>query len=225
MDAVDFDSSTSNSFAIDNKRIDNLRYGVFIEQSDSFNKVYGNFTTTRDMPHPPEHGVGVYNNATSSGTRSIANGNTVFSNVSDVISDGLRVGSIATASGGAAETAHTFLFNNVVKNSRTDGILFDTQFPNSIANYFSQTVFSGNGDDLRAIPSNGATPPDFFNPLSPINLAYNRPAVASSSASGFDPANAVDGPRFYKLEECRRQFSGLICRRFRGRRQFSARPA
>jgi hypothetical protein len=41
MDAVDFDSSTSNSFAIVNKGIDNLRYGVFIEQSDSFNKDMG----------------------------------------------------------------------------------------------------------------------------------------------------------------------------------------
>jgi hypothetical protein len=196
MDAVDFDSSTSNSFAIDNQGIDNLRYGVFIEQSDSFNKVYGNFTTTRDIPNPPGHGVGVYNNATSSGTRSITNGNTVFSNVSDVISNGLRVGSISTASGGVAETAHTFLFNNIVRNSRTDGILFDTQFPNSIENYFSQTVFSNNGDDVRAIQSNGATPPDFFNPLSAVNLAYNHPVVASSSASGLDPANAVDGLAF-----------------------------
>jgi len=196
MDAVDFDSSTSNSFAIDNKGIDNLRYGVFIEQSDSFNKVYGNFTTTRDIPNPPGHGVGVYNNATSSGARSITNGNTVFSNVSDVISNGLRVGSIATASGGIAETAHTFLFNNVVKNSRTDGTLFDTQFPNSIENYFSQTAFSNNGDDLRAIQSNGATPPDFFNPLSSVNLAYNHPTTASHSASGFEPANAVDGLAF-----------------------------
>lgn len=196
MDAVDFDSSTSNSFAIDNKGIDNLRYGVFIEQSDSFNKVYGNFTTTRDIPNPPGHGVGVYNNATSSGTRSITNGNTVFSNVSDVISNGLRVGSISTASGGVAETAHTFLFNNIVTNSRTDGVLFDTQFPSSIENYFSQTVFSNNGDDFRAIQSDGATPPDFFNPLSAVNLAYNHPVVASSSASGFDPTDAVDGLAF-----------------------------
>jgi hypothetical protein len=149
MDAVDFDSSTSNSFAIDNQGIDNLRYGVFIEQSDSYNKVYGNFTTTRDITNPPGHGVGVYNNATSSGTRGITNGNTVFSNVSDIISNGFRVGSISTASGGVAESAHTFMFNNIARNSRIDGILFDTQFPNSVANYFSQNVLSGNGRDFN----------------------------------------------------------------------------
>jgi len=196
MDAVDFDSSTSNSFAIDNAGIDNLRYGVFIEQSDSFNKVYGNFTTTRDIVNPPGHGVGVYNNATGSGTRAITNGNTVFSNVSDVISNGLRVGSISTATVGVAETAHTFLFNNIAKNSRGDGILFDTQFPNSVDNYFSQTVLSGNGTDLHSIPSNGAAPPDFFNPMSAVDLALNQPVTASSTALGSDPAKAVDGLSF-----------------------------
>src|SRR5262245_45180175 len=37
-DGVDFDSSTRNSVALDNKSVDNVRYGVFIEQSASFNK-------------------------------------------------------------------------------------------------------------------------------------------------------------------------------------------
>ena len=196
MDAVDFDSSTSNSFAIDNQGIDNLRYGVFVEQSDSYNKVYGNFTTTRDIPNPPGHGVGVYNNATSSGTRGITNGNTVFSNVSDIISNGLRVGSISTASGGVAESAHTFMFNNVVRNSRTDGILFDTEFARSVANYFSQNVLSGNGRDFNQKNTNGAAPPEFFNPLSAINFALNQPTTASSIAPGSDSANAVDGLAF-----------------------------
>jgi hypothetical protein len=196
MDAVDFDSSTSNSFAIDNQGIDNLRYGVFIEQSDSYNKVYGNFTTTRDIPNPPGHGVGVYNNATSSGTRGITNGNTVFSNVSDIIANGLRVGSISTASGGVAESAHTFMFNNVARNSRGDGILFDTQFPNSVANYFSQNVLANNGRDFNQQNTNGAAPPDFFNPMSAIDLALNQPVTASSTGPGSDPANAVDGLAF-----------------------------
>jgi parallel beta-helix repeat protein len=196
MDAVDFDSSSSNSYAINNNGIDNLRYGVFVEQSDSYNFVYGNYTTTRDIANPPGHGVGVYNNATSAGTRAITNGNIVFSNLSDVISNGLRVGSISTATGGVAESAHTFMFNNVARNSRTDGILFDTQFPNSIDNYFSQTVLSGNGTDLHSIPSNGATPPDFFNPMSAVNLALNQPVTASSTAPGSNPANAVDGLSF-----------------------------
>jgi hypothetical protein len=194
MDAVDFDSATSNSYAIDNMSIDNRRYGVFVEQSDSYNTIYGNFTS--DTASSSGHGVGVYNNATGSGTRAVTDGNTVFSNISNVIANGLRVGSISSVSGGVAESAHTFMFNNIVKNSTGNGILFDTEFPDSIDNYFSQTVFSGNKTNLDAIQSNGATPPDFFNPISAINLALNRPVTASSTAPGSDPANAVDGLAF-----------------------------
>jgi hypothetical protein len=196
MDAVDFDSSTSNSYAIDNMGIDNLRYGVFVEQSDSYNKVYGNYTSTSDITPLTGHGVGVYNNATSSSTRGITNGNTIFSNTSNLIANGLRVGSIATATGGVAETANTYLFNNIVENTHGNGILFDTQFPRSVDNYFSQTVFSNNTTNLDAIQSNGATPPDFFNPMSATDLALSQPVTASSSAAGSDPANAVDGLSF-----------------------------
>jgi hypothetical protein len=194
LDAVDFDSATSNSYAIDNMSIDNRRYGVFVEQSDSYNMIYGNFTS--DTASSGGHGVGVYNNATGSGTRAVTDGNTVFSNISDVLANGLRVGSISSVSGGVAESADTFMFNNIVKNSTGNGILFDTEFPESIDNYFSQTVFSGNKTDLDAIQSNGAAPPDFFNPISAINLALNRPVTASSTAPGSDPANAVDGLAF-----------------------------
>jgi hypothetical protein len=195
-DGVDFDSSTSNSLAISNTSVDNVRYGVFIEQSDSLNKVYGNTATTRGVPGIPGHAVGIYNNATSSGTRGITDKNTVFANSSDVIADGLRVGSISTATGGVAETAHSFLFNNVARNSRNNGILFDTQFARSVQNYFSQTVLSGNGTDLNSHPSNGAAPPDFFNPPSAINLALHQPTTASSTALGSSPAAAVDGLGF-----------------------------
>ncbi|HYT65813.1 MAG TPA: discoidin domain-containing protein [Vicinamibacterales bacterium] len=176
-----------------NANVDNVRYGVFIEQSDSLNKVYGNYATTRGVPSIPGRSVGVYNNATSSSTRGITDKNTVFCNTSDVIADGLRVGSIATATGGVAETAHTFLFNNVVRNSRGNGILVDTQFPRSVENYFSQTVLSGNKTDINSHPSNGAAPPDFFNPPSAINLALRQPALASSAASDSAPEAAVDG--------------------------------
>ena len=196
MDAVDFDSSTSNSYAIGNSSLDNYRYGIFIEQSDSFNKVYGNYTTTRDIPSPPGHGIGVYNNATSSGTRAVTNGNTAFSNVNDVVANGLRIGSISTATGGVAESAHTFFFNNVATNDRSQGILFDTAFPGSVENYMSQTVLADNGTDLSQQNTNGAAPPEFFNPPSAINLALNQPATASSTSSGSVPANAVDGLAF-----------------------------
>jgi parallel beta-helix repeat protein len=195
-DGVDFDSSTANSLAIGNTSIDNVRYGVFIEQSDSFNKVYGNTATTRGVPGIPGRLIGVYNNATSSGTRGITDKNTIFCNSSDVISDGLRVGSIATATGGVAETAHSFLFNNVAKNSRNNGILVDTQFPRSVQNYFSQTVLSGNRTDLESHPSNGAAAPEFFNPPSAINLAFHQPTTASSTAPGSSTGAAVDGLGF-----------------------------
>ncbi len=193
-DGIDFDSSTSNSVAIDNVSEDNLRYGIFIEQSDSLNTVYHNFTTTSNVGGG--HGVGVYNNATSGSTRSVTDKNTVFANISNIIANGLRLGSIATATGGVAETAHTFMFNNQVLNSTGDGILFDTQFPRSIQNYFSQTVLAGNTRDLTLRFVAPATPPDFFNPSSAINLALKRVVTASSSATGSDPSGAVDGLAF-----------------------------
>lgn len=197
MDAVDFDSSTSNSYAIDNTAIDNLRYGVFIEQSDSYDTVYGNYTTTKDLaPDEPGHGVGVYNNATSSGTRGVTNGNTVFSSTSDVIQNGLRLGSTSTHTGGVAETAHTFMFDNIATNSRDWGILFDTEFPGSIDNLISQTTFANNATDVDSKPSNGAEPPDFFNPRSAIDLALNKPVTASSTATGSSAEYAVDGLAF-----------------------------
>jgi len=192
-DGVDFDSSTSNSVAFGNTLKDNVRYGVFIEQSDSFNKIYGNSATTRGIPGIPGRAVGVYNNATSAGTRGITDKNTIFSNVSDVIADGLRLGSISTATGGVAETAHSFFFNNIIKNSRGNGILIDTQFVRSIENYFSQTVLVGNGNELNSHPSNNAGPPEFFNPPAAIDLALHQPATASSSAPDSSPDAAVDG--------------------------------
>ena len=164
-DGVDFDSSTSNSLAIGNVSIDNQRYGVFVEQSDSFDKVYGNFTTTQGLGGTSGHGVGVYNNSTTDGQfRSPTQKNTVFSNVADTIGDSLRVGSIGNSDVRRAETAHNFFFNNTASNART-GIVFDTQGAGSIENYFSQTVLLGNSTDINAHPSLGATPPDFFNPM------------------------------------------------------------
>src|SRR5262249_61457384 len=104
-------------------------------------------------------------------TRPVTDNNTVVRNASDAMATGLRVGSVAVA-GGIAETAHTYLFNNVVRNAG-DAILFDTQFPRSVENFFSQTVLAGNRQDINSHPSNDAGAPDFFNPHS---------AVASSCA-------------------------------------------
>jgi F5/8 type C domain/Periplasmic copper-binding protein (NosD) len=196
-DGVDFDAETSNSYAIDNTGIDNERYGVFIEQSDVYDTVYGQYTTTKGLaPDEPGHGVGVYNNATSAGTRGPTDGNTVFSSTSDTIQNGLRIGSIASHTGGVAETAHTFMFDNIALNSRDWGILFDTEFSGSIDNLISQTTFANNGTDVDTENSNGAEPPDFFNPRSAIDLALNKTATASSTAPGSSAAYAVDGLAF-----------------------------
>jgi hypothetical protein len=195
-DGVDFDSSTANSVAMANTMVDNVRYGVFIEQSDSLNKILANTATTRGIPGIPGRAIGVYNNATSGSTRGITDKNTVFCNSSDIIADGLRVGSIATADGGVAETAHTFLFNNVARHSRGNGILVDTQFARSVENYFSQTVLVENGRDINSHPSNGAGPPEFFNPPPAVDLALRQPITASSSAADSSPDAAVDGLAF-----------------------------
>jgi len=195
-DGVDFDAETANSYAIDNTGIDNMRYGVFIEQSDSYDTVYGQSTTTRDIPNPPGHGVGVYNNATSAGTRGATVGATVFSSTSNVIDNGLRVGSIASATGGVAATADTFMFDNTSENSTGDGILFDPEFSGSVDNEFSQTILAGNHNDLADDSSDGAAPPDFFNPRSADDLALNQPVTASSTAPGSSAAYAVDGLAF-----------------------------
>jgi nitrous oxidase accessory protein NosD len=192
-DGVDFDSTGADNVAIDNLSEDSLRYGIFIEQSDMRHVVYGNYTTTRGLDGRAGRGIGVYNNATAASTRNVTDKNTVFSNISDTINNGLRVGSIASAAGGRAETRHTFLFNNIVRNSQVEGILFDAQFERSVENYFSQTVFEGNVRDLTVRTSNGGAPPEFFNPFSAVNYALKRSIAASSSAPGFDPAGAIDG--------------------------------
>jgi F5/8 type C domain len=57
-------------------------------------------------------------------------------------------------------------------------------------------VLSGNKTDLESHPSNGAAPPEFFNPPSAINLAFHQPTTASSTAPGSSTGAAVDGLGF-----------------------------
>ena len=47
--------------------------------------------------------------------------------------------------------------------------------------------------DVNSHPSNGAAPPQFFNPASATNLAFHKVATASSTAPNSSPADAVDG--------------------------------
>src|SRR5262249_51230923 len=122
-------------------------------------------------PRNPGNARAVQNNHPAPGIRAVTDKNTVFCNTSDTIANGLRVGSVAVA-GGIAETARTYLFNNVVRNAG-DAILFDTQFPESVENYFSQTVLEGNLRDINSHPSGDASPPDCCTP---------RSAVAACSA-------------------------------------------
>lgn len=192
-DGVDFDSSTSNSLAIGNVSVDNQRYGVFVEQSDSSDKVYGNFTTTRGLGGTSGHGIGVYNNSTTDGQfRAPTQKNTVFSNVADTAGDSLRVGSTGNSDVRRAETAHNFFFNNTASNVRT-GIQFDAQGAGSIDNYFSQTVLSGNNRDINANPTLGAAPPDFFNPMPAVSGGGG--CYINSSMNDFAAAAGIPGSR------------------------------
>jgi parallel beta-helix repeat protein len=192
MDGIDFDSATSNSIALANVSKDNLRYLVFVEQSDSFDKLYGNSANNSGVGTSEGHGIGFYNNATASGTRAVTDKNTAFCNVANVINNGFRTGSISTSTGGVAETAHSFMFNNIA-NGTSKGILFDTAFSASVQNYFSQTVLSGNKTDILLQFTSGAEPPEFFNPMPATNLALHQPVTASSTAPGSSPEAAVDG--------------------------------
>ncbi len=192
-DGVDFDSTGADNVAIDDLSEDSLRDGIFIEQSDMRHVVYGNYTTTRGLDGRAGRGIGVYNNATAASTRSVTDKNTVFSNISDTINNGLRVGSIASRRAAAPKrgTRSCSTTSSATAGSRASCSTRSSSA--AVENYFSQTVFEGNVRDLTVRTSNDGAPPEFFNPFSAVNFALKRSSAASSSAPGFDPAGAIDG--------------------------------
>lgn len=140
MDGVDCDASTSASLIKFNYCHDNVRYGIFVEQSASYNCLLGNICN-----YDQSHGIGCYNNSTT--PRGSTEYNSIICN-SLLGDNGLRNGSTGT---NVVTTSHNFFFNNTVVNANIVSQLYGTQ------NYYSQNYLSGS-----SISTSGAEV--FFNP-------------------------------------------------------------
>lgn len=140
MDGVDCDASTTASLVKFNYLHDNVRYGIFVEQSASYNCLLGNICN-----YDQSHGIGCYNNSAT--PRGSTEYNSIICN-SLLGDNGLRNGSTGT---NVVTTSHNFFFNNTVVNANILSQLYGTQ------NYYSQNYLSGS-----SITTSGAEL--FFNP-------------------------------------------------------------
>ncbi len=125
-DGVDCDESTSGSLVKFCYLHDNVRYGIFIEQSASHNLALGNVCN-----NDHSYGIGCYNNSAT------PRGDTAFNSViCNAISGngGLRNGSTGT---NVVVSSHNFFFNNTLANTTIHSDLFGTQ------NYYSQNYLAG----------------------------------------------------------------------------------
>ena len=139
MDAVDCDSSTSASLIKFNTLTNNVRDGVFIEQSASLNCILGNVCN-----FDQRNGVECYNNSAT--PRGSTSDNSILCN-SILGNNGLGTGSTGT---NIVTSSDNFFFDNTVMNSTISSQLYGTQ------NYFSQN-YLGNS----TLSSSSATV--FFN--------------------------------------------------------------
>jgi hypothetical protein len=144
MDGIDFDAHTANSLAKDNVADANTRSGVFIEEGAAFNKVYANVLSNTNS-----HGINLYSNLAGKSSHQ----NLAFCNAIPGSGNGVRIGAI-----NGNTTSDTFLFNNVVSDSRGSGLTID---PVGSNNYSSENVMKGNQPDFNLDAMGGA---DFFNP-------------------------------------------------------------
>ena len=124
-DGVDCDASTSESVVKFNYCHDLVRYGVFLEQSASYNVALGNVCNNcgRD--------INIYNNSAT------PRGDTAFNSVicnSLMGNNGLRNGSTGT---NTVASSHNFFFNNTVINASISSETNGTQ------NYYSQNYLAG----------------------------------------------------------------------------------
>jgi hypothetical protein len=143
MDGIDFDAHTANSLAKDNVCDGNTRSGIFIEEGAAFNKAYGNvFSNTSS------HGINIYSNLAGKSSHQ----NMAFCNALPGNNNGVRIGAI-----NGNTTSDTFLFNNVISNTKGSGLTID---PLGANNYASLNVMSGNNPDFTVDPMGGA---DFFS--------------------------------------------------------------
>ncbi|HTA95525.1 MAG TPA: RICIN domain-containing protein, partial [Verrucomicrobiae bacterium] len=125
-DGVDCDESTSGSVIKFCYLHDNVRYGIFIEQSASHNLALGNVCN-----NDQSYGIGCYNNSAT------PRGDTAFNSVicnAIMGNGGLRNGSTGT---NIVVSSHNFFFNNTLVNTTIHSDLYGTQ------NYYSQNYLSG----------------------------------------------------------------------------------
>jgi hypothetical protein len=144
MDGIDFDAHTANSLAKDNVAEANTRSGVFIEEGAAFNKAYAN-----RLSGTASHGINLYSNVAGKSSHQ----NLAFCNTIPGSGNGIRIGAI-----NGNTTSDTFLFNNIITDSRGAGLSVD---PVGSGNYASGNVLKSNQPDFKLDPTGGA---DFFNP-------------------------------------------------------------
>jgi len=151
MDGVDCDESTTGSVVKFNYLSNNTRYGVFIEQSASYNFVFGNV-----CDYDSSFGVGCYNNSAT--PRGATAYNCIFCN--NILGDnGLRNGS--TGDGNSVVTSNNYFFNNTIVSSNIQSGLYGS------ANYYSENYLSNS-----SISTSGVE--EFFNPPDVAGYFYIR---------------------------------------------------
>ena len=134
MDGVDCDSSTSASLVKFNYLYNDTRYGVFVEQSASYNCILGNICN-----YDSSYGVGCWNNSTTGSPRVSTAYNSIICN-SILGGGGLRNGSTNSYNNTPdtnVTSSDNFYFDNTVINSTVVSQLSGTQ------NYYSQNYLSG----------------------------------------------------------------------------------
>lgn len=121
MDGVDCDESTSASLVKFNYLYNNARYGVFLEQSASYNLILGNICN-----YDQSYDIGCYNNSTT--YRSPTAYNSIICN-SLLGDNGLRNGSTGT---NTVTSSDNFFFDNTIMSANIQSQLYGAQ------NYYSQ---------------------------------------------------------------------------------------
>ncbi len=167
-DGIDCDALTQGALVKFNTSSDNVRDGVFIEQSAMYNLDIGNVFNGDGC------GTEVYNNGQNPPTEY----NTVACNM--CYQTGLRCGSTGTNSDGSTTTtSHNFFFDNVAQDASGDG--FNGQVSGT-DNYLSQTYLAGNSTEYTTTSAQ-----TYFNSLEP---GGNRYIHDSNSGLGVEVLNS-----------------------------------
>jgi hypothetical protein len=179
MDGIDLDAHTSGSLVKFNTCNGNLRCGIFVEQSDTYNQLIGNVLTGNYRC-----AVSVWNNGVNANESPGTNWNSLICNSasSSIVSQtlvssgsppstgyGIETGSQA-GSGFQEYTSHNLYFNNDVMDNQGAGIRNSdlgqgvNGTTQSVQNFFAQNIVANNATDYALSPNGGEK---FFNPRVP----------------------------------------------------------